>query len=113
MTKDPLVFVKHILQAISKIESYIKEYDLDSFRQDDKTKDAVVRELEIIGEAANNIPPEFIKSHSEVNWRGPIGLRNKLIHEYFGIDVKRVWRITQKDLEPLKSELSELILGKQ
>ena len=74
--------------------------------KDDKTVDSVVRNLEIIGEAANRLPDTFRRQSSEIEWRKIIGLRNRIVHDYFNIDVEIVWEIICKDLPVFKSKLS-------
>ena len=89
-----------------KIQRYVAGLDHDTFIKDDKTIDSVVRNLEIIGEAANRLPGDFRAQHHEIEWRKIIGLRNRIVHDYFNIDVEIVWEIIQKDLPNLKSKLS-------
>ena len=81
----------------------------DDFMQDDKTIDAVVRNFEIIGEASNRVPDDFKTEHPEIEWRRIIGFRNCIIHEYFGIDYEKLWRIKTDNIPPL-SELIKQIL---
>lgn len=73
----------------------------DDFTADDKTIDAVVRNFEIIGEAANRVPEDFKSSHPEIEWRRIIGFRNRIIHEYFGIDYENVWKIKNENIPEL------------
>lgn len=100
------LLIEDIWEAIEKIERYISEMNHDAFLKDDKTIDSVVRNLEIIGEAANRLPENFRIQHSEIEWRKIIGLRNRIVHDYFNIDVEIVWEIIQKDLPNFKSKLS-------
>jgi uncharacterized protein with HEPN domain len=101
------LLVEDIWEAIEKIERYIGELNHDTFVSDDKTIDSVVRNLEIIGEAANRLPENFrTQQHSEIEWRKIIGLRNRIVHDYFNIDVEIVWEIVQNDLPIFKSKLS-------
>lgn len=96
--------IGHIFEAIKKIEKYIKIVkDFDEFSKNDLVLDATVRELEIIGEAANNIGKKFQKENPDVPWRQMIGIRNALIHEYFGVNKKIVWETCKHDLKKLKS----------
>ena len=81
----------------------------DDFMQDEKTIDAVVRNFEIIGEASNRVPDDFKTEHPEIEWRRIIGFRNRIIHEYFGIDYEKLWRIKTDNIPPL-SELIKQIL---
>jgi uncharacterized protein with HEPN domain len=100
------LLVEDIWEAIEKIQRYVAGLDHDAFIKDDKTIDSAVRNLEIIGEAANRLPENFRGQHPEIEWRKIIGLRNRIVHDYFNIDVEIVWEIIQKDLPDFKSKLS-------
>ena len=102
------LLVEDIWEAIEKIQRYVAGLDHDTFIKDDKTIDSVVRNLEIIGEAANRLPEDFRAQHPEIEWRKIIGLRNRIVHDYFNIDVEIVWEIIQKDLPNLKAKLSSI-----
>ena len=101
--------LEDIYDAVMKIISYTKEMSYDDFMQDDKTIDAVVRNFEIIGEASNRIPDDFKTEHPEIEWRRIIGFRNRIIHEYFGIDYENLWRIKNENI-PILSEFMKQIL---
>ncbi len=110
MTKDPFVFVHHIIDAISDIEKYRQDVaSLDEFKVDIKTQDAIARKLEIIGEAVNNLPKEFLEKYSDVNWQGPIGLRNVISHEYFELNLGTIWKLLDRDLPTLKSQMAMIL----
>ena len=113
--KSPLPFIKDIVDSIEKIEKYCQNITYEQFLQDDKTKDAVVRNLEIIGEAAKNIPDHIKEISSETAWKSMAGMRDKLIHEYAGVDLKIVWAVIQEELPPLRPEVERLLkrLGKE
>ena len=100
------LLVEDIWEAIEKIDRYVSGWNHDAFIADDKTVDSVVRNLEIIGEAANRLPPNFKAQHSEIKWPKIIGLRHRIVHDYFSIDVEIVWEIIQNDLPAFKSRLS-------
>jgi uncharacterized protein with HEPN domain len=100
------LLVEDIWEAIEKIERYVSGLNHDTFVNDDKTVDSVVRNLEIIGEAANRLSESFKTQHPEIEWRKIIGLRHRIVHDYFNIDVEIVWEIIQKDLPTFKSQLS-------
>ncbi len=93
-----MLFLEDIIESIEKIDRYINVMDFVSFAKDDKTVDAVVRNLEIIGEASKNIPENIKAEHSEVPWHRMSGLRNVLAHEYFGIDLNIIWKIAKENL---------------
>jgi len=107
------VRVEDILQAISKIEQYTAGMTFETFRADDKTVDAVVRNLEIIGEASHNVPPPIRRRYSHLPWGKMVGIRNVLIHEYSGVSLPVVWRTVKKDLPPLVALLREMLEGEQ
>ena len=102
--KDQL-YIQHIVEAIERIESYVVGLDFSSFDRNLMAHTAVIRELEVIGEAAKNLSAEFKTSHPNIKWPEIIGMRNKLIHEYFDIDTELVWQTIIKDLPELKKEL--------
>lgn len=107
--KEDQVYLKHIIEAAEKITSYIDGVSFDDFKADDLITDAVIRELEIIGEASGKVSEEFKNLHPEVFWPQMIGMRNRLIHEYFGVDKKVVWETCQTDLMDLDQQLRPLI----
>ncbi|OQA81992.1 MAG: hypothetical protein BWY31_03490 [Lentisphaerae bacterium ADurb.Bin242] len=92
---DNGVFLLHIADSFEKIAQYLGGMDKESFFKNSLTQDAVVRNYEIIGEAARNITDDFRALHPEIDWRGMAGLRNILIHQYFGIDLNNVWNISK------------------
>jgi len=108
--KDDRAYLEHILDAIEKIEKYIKHADdFEDFLKKDMVADAVIRELEVIGEASNNISKEFQEENLDIPWRQIIGIRNTLIHEYFGVNKKVVWETCQHDLKSLKKIVKSLL----
>jgi uncharacterized protein with HEPN domain len=112
MPKDFRVFLDDILEAIIKIKSYTTGMDYESFIQDHKTVDAVIRNLEIVGEAAKGIPENIRQNNQEIEWQRIIGLRNVLIHQYSGIDLEVVWDVIGNKLPLLEKQMSN-ILGKE
>lgn len=107
--KDNTVFLKHILDAINLIEGYLKDKSYEEFKNNRMLQDAVIREIEIIGEAAKNLSKEFRNKHSDIPWRQIAGMRDKLIHGYFGVDLDAVWDTATRDIPSLKRELQEII----
>jgi uncharacterized protein with HEPN domain len=97
--------LKDILDSIGKIKSYTSEHTFDSFILDSKTLDAVIRNFEIIGEAANRLPEDFKDQNPSVNWFRIRGFRNRIVHDYMGIDYQIVWTIIEKDLKKLEDEI--------
>jgi len=107
--KNDLVYLKHIKESVDSIRDYIDSADFESFSQDEKTIDAVIRKIEIIGEAASNLSQEFRNAHTEIPWRDMIDMRNVLIHEYFGVIVKTVWDTVQDDLPELERLVDDIL----
>jgi len=97
-----------MLEAMETIDTYLKNYTKKSFLEDKKTQDAVIRQLEIIGEAAGKIPPNIV-TDSPISWKRITGLRHKLIHDYFGVDLEIVWKTALKGLKPLKRYVSNKV----
>jgi uncharacterized protein with HEPN domain len=109
--RDHTLFIKDILQAIESIESFIGGMDYDAFVEDDKTLSAVVRKLEIIGEAVKQLPDSYTQQHPTIPWKQIAGMRDKLIHFYFGVDPLLVWQTVQNRLPELKAAMSEAIIS--
>jgi uncharacterized protein with HEPN domain len=109
MPRDYKVFLEDILEAINKIHRYTAGLSQDAFRNDDKTLDAVVRNLEVIGEAVKKLPARIRSKHPQVDWTRIAGLRDILIHEYFGIDVEIIWDILENKLPVLEREVKEIV----
>jgi uncharacterized protein with HEPN domain len=97
--RDRRLLLEDMLEAALKIKRYTQGYDLDTFLSDDKTLDAVIRNFEIIGEAAGRIDDAFKFDNTELSWTHLRGFRNRIVHEYFGIDYEVVWTIIERDLE--------------
>jgi uncharacterized protein with HEPN domain len=109
MSKRSLgLLVEDIWESIEKIERYTEGMNQDSFQSDEKTTDAVVRNLEIIGEAAGRLPKKFTDRHSKIEWVKIKGLRNRIVHEYFGVDIQIIWQILEKDLPAFKASLKSI-----
>ena len=100
------LLIEDIWEAVEKIERYVSGLSHNAFVKDDKTIDSVARNLEIIGEAANRIPKDFRTQRSEIDWPKIIGLRHRIVHDYFNIDVEIVWEIVQRDSPIFKAKLS-------
>lgn len=109
MAKDNQVFIGHIFESIQAIQKYCKEVKKKDFFEDEQLQDSVMRRLEIIGEAVKKISPDFKNRYKEIEWQKIAGMRDVLIHDYFGIDIKLVWNTIKKDLPKLKKQVKELI----
>lgn len=106
--KGDQVYLQHILDAINKIESYI-QIGKKQFLFESHWHDAVIRKLEIIGEAAKHLSEDLKIKHPKVPWRRIAGLRDILIHDYMGVDLEAVWEITQKNIPELKSSVQSIL----
>ena len=107
--RDIILLLEDMLDSALKIRRYTEDMDFDTFVEDEKTVDAVVRNFEIIGEAANRIPDDFKLKNPEINWKRIKGFRNRIVHEYFGIDNEIVWSIIEENLNELIDWLELLI----
>lgn len=106
--RDESVYLKHIRDAIARIEAYTAG-GRKAFFQDTMVQDAVIRNLEVIGEAVKNLSSDFRRRHPTIPWRNITALRNVLIHEYFGVDLKIVWRVVERRLPMLKRSVERLL----
>jgi uncharacterized protein with HEPN domain len=106
--KDNHILIKHILESIEKVEQFIGNMAYEAFIKDQKTLSAVVRELTVIGEASANITEDFREAHPELSLYEPIGMRNRIVHEYWNIDEKTVWDTCKNNLPELKDKLSKI-----
>jgi len=110
--RDWKLFVLDMVESIQKVQDYLGNYGYADFLSDGKTQDAVVRNLEIIGEAARQILPEIRQKYPEIPWGHLVALRNRLTHGYFGVDPEIVWDIVQNELPQVKAKL-EWLLGEE
>ena len=111
MRRGYRLFIKDILDAIEKIEEFVAGMDFEEFRDDDKTVSAVVRKLEIIGEATKNIPDEVRQRYPKLPWREMAKIRDKLIHGYFVVDHQIVWKVIEEELPLLKPQIEKILKG--
>jgi len=107
--RDSLLLVQDILESAQKIIRYTSGLDYESFLSDDRTVDAVVRNFEIIGEAANRFSEDFRERHNKIEWNRIRGFRNRIVHEYFGIDYRIVWTIIETYLDDLIGNLETIV----
>ncbi len=108
MKRKASLYIKDITDAITKIEQFIEDMDFNDFIQDDKTASAVVRKIEIIGEATKQLPKEVRDRFPEIPWSSMAKTRDKIIHFYHGVDYEVVWEIIKRDLPLIKKRLIEI-----
>jgi len=109
MTKDHKLYLNHILESIVLLEKYFTGVTKEQFDDSDEKHDLAVRRLEVIGEAARNIPEDFKKQHPDIPWRDIGDMRNVLIHEYFDVDYDIVWKTYTQFIPPLKKQIEEIL----
>lgn len=109
-TKNSLFFLQDIEHSLCKIFKYTDNIDYERFISDDMLRDAVERNFEIIGEAVKNLPQNFRDKHSHIPFRHIAGMRDKLIHDYFGVDYEIVWKTIKDKLPQFKAEIEKLII---
>lgn len=105
MKKDPEIFIEHILECIKRIEEYTKGITKDVFSNSPQIQDAIIRRIEIIGEAVKNIPGDIKDKYPDIPWKRIAGMRDILIHEYFGIDLELTWEVAKEEIFELKKKI--------
>ncbi|MBL7117209.1 MAG: DUF86 domain-containing protein [Candidatus Syntrophoarchaeum sp.] len=108
MKKDDSVYLRHILDAISRIEEYTRGVEYEDFMDDHLIQDGVIRQIEIIGEATKRLSGEIREKHSEIPWKDMAGMRDKLIHDYLGVDIDAVWDTVKRDVPTMKNKLEDI-----
>ncbi len=109
MKRDYKLFINDILDSIEKIESFVIEMSFDEFMKDEKTKSAVIREIEVIGEATKNIPSTIRQKYKEIPWTDMAKMRDKIIHFYFGIYYEIVWKTIKERLPEIKHKIRTVL----
>jgi uncharacterized protein with HEPN domain len=109
MKRDDVVYLRHILDAITKVESYLDGVERHTFDATTLIQDGVIRQIEIIGEPTRYLSKDIRVEYSGVPWTDIAGMRDKLIHQYFGVDIERVWLTAKDDLPSLKGEVETIL----
>lgn len=103
--REPKLYFEDILLAIKKIEKYSNDLTFSKFSKDEKTIDAIIRNFEVLGEAVNNLSDEIKNKNTDLPWKKIVSMRNKIIHEYFGVDLEILWQTIQEDLPEFKKQI--------
>ncbi len=109
MARDELIYLRHVLDEINTIEEYLQDVDEEKFKATRLLQDGTIREIEIIGKAVRHISKDIRKSYPEVPWQDIAGMRDKLIHGYFGVDIEKVWDTAKEDLPILKEQVKGIL----
>ena len=109
MSKDDSIYLRHVLDAIGRIEEYTKGITRKGFLNDHLRQDAVIRQIEVIGEAVKKLSAETKEKHPLTPWSDVAGMRDKLIHHYFGVDLDAVWDTVRRDIPVLKKQIAKIL----
>jgi uncharacterized protein with HEPN domain len=109
MSKDSKILIAHILESIALIEKYSADKSFDDFINSQQLQDSIAHRLQIIGEAIKNIDDDLKTRHPEIPWRQIAGMRDIIVHEYFGIDNELTWSVITNDLPTLKNQIDKLL----
>lgn len=108
MNKNDLAYIDHILDCIRKVQRFSRGLDLKKFSENELVQDAIIRNIEVIGEASKKISTDAKKTYPEIPWKEITGMRDKLIHDYLGVDTQVIWKTIKKDIPELRRLLKEI-----
>jgi uncharacterized protein with HEPN domain len=111
--RDNTVYLKHILDSITRIDEYVKNVEYKDFMKNNLVQAGVIREIEIIGDASKRLTNEFKERYSDIPWKNIAGMRDKLIHDYFGVDLDAVWVTLEKDISIINIKIKAILLEEQ
>jgi uncharacterized protein with HEPN domain len=106
--KDPIIFIEHIIENINDIENFSKGIKKEDFLKNKEKQNAIIRSIEIIGEAVKNLHEKIKNTYPKVPWKGIAGTRDKIIHHYFGVDLELIWKVVKENLPDLKKEIVKI-----
>lgn len=109
MKRDYKDYINDIYNSINEVKEFTKELNFETFLTDKKTSNAVIRSLEVLGESAKKIPNNMRSKYPDIPWKKMTGMRDKLIHEYFGVDLGIVWKVIKEELPPLKPKIKDIL----
>ncbi len=107
--RDISLYIKDMLESMEKIEKFVEGMDYEDFIKDDKTSFAVIRCIEVMGEAAKQVPESVRKKYPEIPWKSIAGMRNKVIHFYFGVNLEKVWLVVKEDIPRIKPQMKKVL----
>ncbi len=107
--RSPLLLLEDILRSCEKIQEYTQNLSFEQFEENELIIDAVIRNFEIIGEATNRLPDEFRIAHTQIDWHRMRGLRNRIVHEYFGVDLTILWNIKTQNIPELTDQIKSIL----